>query len=148
MPRGGARPGAGRKGLTAIEKLLIGNECAQRWGELAKQRAIERHRKLPKTKEIEFEQSRAHLIHKNLRKTSRKNLKDISDSIDEITDGRRHTSIPITRPYGSRTALLQAVVAWCFETYGLQISTSQARESWKKFRQNKELQDEQNEKAR
>ena len=134
MSRGGARPGAGRKGLTAIEKFLIGNECARRWAQVAQDQAIERHRKLPKTKEIEFEQSRAHLIHKNLRKTSRKNLKDISDSIDEITEGRRVASIPIKRPYGNKTELLQAVVAWCSETYGLQISTSQARESWKKFR--------------
>jgi hypothetical protein len=97
---------------------------------------------------IEFEQSRAHFIHKNLRKTSRKNLKDISDSIDEITEGKRYRSIPKTRPYGSKTELLQAVVAWWFKVHGLRISTSQARESWKKFRQHKELQDEQNEKAR
>src|SRR5262245_60810403 len=135
MPRGGARPGAGRKGLTAIEKLLIGNERAQRWRELADRQAIERHKKQPETRAIEIEQSRAHFIPKHLRH-QRQRLADISESIDEITEGRRYRSIPKTRPYGSRTELLQPIVAWCFETYGLRISTSQARESWKKFAPN------------
>jgi hypothetical protein len=139
MARGGVRPGAGRKGLSSIEKLRIGDECARRWAELTEQQTFDRHEKSDEARMIRLEQVRAHLIPVKLRqlprRETRENLEDISISIDEITGGKRFTLIPTKRPYGSKTKLLQEVVDWFSETYNLRISISQARESWKAYRQ-------------
>ncbi|MCK1304713.1 MULTISPECIES: hypothetical protein [unclassified Bradyrhizobium] len=133
MGRGGARAGAGRKGLTDYEKLLIGAECERRWDELGEREAIERYEALPETKAIRLEQSSTELIPTHLRRSSRQRLKDISEDIDDITEGARRVTIPIKRPYGAKPQIIADVIAYVAETYGIRISAGQVSESWKEW---------------
>lgn len=131
MSRGGARVGAGRKGLTATEKLLIGGECDRRWQELAEREAMERYEADAKTKEIRLEQSRTELIPKHARKHAGEALEDIADDIDDITGGNRLRSIEIRRPYGSKPAIIADVIEYVRDTYGKSVTAGQIAESWK-----------------
>lgn len=133
MARGGARAGAGRKGLTNYEKLLIGAECERRWDDLAEREAIERHNALPENQAIVQEQARAELIPKRLRRSAKESIRDISESIDEITGGARRVSIPIKRPYGAKPKIIAEVIAYVNERFDVTVSASQVSESWKEW---------------
>jgi hypothetical protein len=41
--RGGKRPGAGRRSLSRIDRLLIGAHCEKVWGQLTEQIALRKH---------------------------------------------------------------------------------------------------------
>jgi hypothetical protein len=131
MSRGGARPGAGRKGLRGYEKLLIGAECERRWDELAEREALERYGADQVTQAIRLEQSRADLIPEKLRRSAKDTLADIKEDIDDITGGARRVTIPIKRPYGSRASIIAEVITFVGQTYGVHVSVSQVTESWK-----------------
>jgi hypothetical protein len=138
MSRGGARPGAGRKGLSAYEKLIIGGECQRRWDELAERLALEQYEALPATKMVREEQARTQMIPVKLRekppRATRDTLEDVRESIDDIVgDIGRRVTVKIKRPYGARPQLLKEVAAWVHEQYGRSISQSQVRESWKEW---------------
>lgn len=135
MSRGGARPGAGRKGLSAYERLLIGGECQRRWDELAERLALEQYEALPTTKMIRAEQARTEMIPIHLRKRRHnETLEDVRESIDDIVGDRgRRVIVQIKRPYGARPQLIKEVAAWVFEQFGRSVSESQVRESWKEW---------------
>jgi hypothetical protein len=133
MSRGGKRAGAGRKGLTLTQKLLIGGFCARRWEEIAEQEAMRRHQTWSQTKEISLEQSRTDLIPIGQRRQAKQLLQDIAEDIDDITGGARRVSIPVTRPYGAKDEMVSDIIAELDNTYGLKVSTSQVIESWKEW---------------
>jgi hypothetical protein len=138
MSRGGARPGAGRKGLSPYEKLLIGAECQRRWDELAERLAIEQYEALPTTKQIRAEQARTHMIPVKLRSRptaiTKETLTDVRESIDDLVGHKgRRVTVGIKRPHGARPQLIRDVVAWVAEQHKRSVSESQVRESWKVF---------------
>jgi hypothetical protein len=133
MGRGGARPGAGRKGLSKSEKWRIGAEFARRWRELAKREAVERDEVKPKTKAIRLAHSRAELVPIRLRRTSKDTLAEVKEDIDYLMGGKRGAAIPFTRPYGARSKIVAEVIAYWAKKFGKRISASQVIESWKAF---------------
>lgn len=139
MSRGGAREGAGRKGLSYEEKLAIGSECQQRWNELAQRSYREQWEALPDVKDIMSEQARTQMIPVKLRgrpsQITKETLIDVHESIDEILGGKSRLVVggKIKRPYGSRPQLIKDVIAWVNERYNRHVSPSQVRESWKAY---------------
>lgn len=143
MSRGGARAGAGRKGLDSFEKMLIGGECELRWQKLAEAEALERYEAMPRTKEIRKEQSSAGLIPApkvddktgeltpaSLR-TRAGALKRIGEEIDDITGGERRVSILLRRPYAGRKQIITDVIGYLAESFGMTVTAGQVVESWK-----------------
>jgi hypothetical protein len=148
VTRGGARLGAGRKGLSPEEKLDIGRECQRRWDELAKRLAMEQWEALPTTQRIMAAQARTQMIPVRLRgkplRPTRETLEDVHEDIDaELGNASRLVTIPIKRPYGARPQIMKEVAAWAQKLFGLQVTSSQVRESWKvwsEFRRSPEYQ--------
>jgi hypothetical protein len=131
--RGGARSGAGRKSsLTTLQALLVGEHCESAWLRAAEDQAFERYERDPVTKMIRDEQARTDLIPRFARRRGAQ--RDISESIDDITDGKRGVSIPLKRPYGAKAGVLEGAIAWCQQEYGQIITTSKATECWKEYK--------------
>lgn len=132
--RGGARSGAGRKSkLTSFEALAVGGYCETLWQQAAEDQAMARYEADPTTKNVRQEQVRSDLIPKS-RGGKRRMNPDITESIDDITAGKRAVSIPLKRPYGARAKILADVVEHCRVEYGRIISPSKAAECWKQFK--------------
>jgi hypothetical protein len=145
MGRGGKRPDAGRKSpLTREQALYVGEFCESLWREVAEKQAFDRYENSPEGRMIRAEQVRAHMIPVKLRqlrrRDTRENLKDIRDSIDELTGvdesgtARRRLTIHLQRPYGVKPQVLREAVAWCKSVFGQTISTSKATECWKVYK--------------
>lgn len=58
---------------------------------------------------------------------------EITEAIDEITDGARRVTLALRRPHGAKAKVLSEVVAWCEEQFGQVISTNKADECWKAY---------------
>jgi hypothetical protein len=131
VTRGGARSGAGRRSVLSREQALwVGEECERLWIKASEDQAMARYEKGPITEMIRDEQARTDLIPIFARK-ARGSVRDITESIDEITGGVRVMSIPRKRAYGAKSEVIKAAIAWCLDEYGQIITSSKAVECWK-----------------
>lgn len=133
MTRGGARAGAGRKSpLNGFQALQVGQYCEALWIKAAEEQAHARYEALPQTKDIRAEQARADLI--PLSRGKRRMNPDITESIDEITGGKRSISLPLMRPFGVKADIIKKAIDWCKSEFGQIISASKAVECWKNYK--------------
>jgi hypothetical protein len=132
--RGGAGRGQGRKpALDPVEAFEVGERCEYLWHKAAENDALAEHNKLPISRMVQDEQARAALIPMPARGRRRMNP-EITEAIDEITEGARRVTLALRRPHGEKAKVLADAVAWCEEQFGQIISANKADECWKAFR--------------
>jgi hypothetical protein len=131
--RGGKRAGAGRpSALSRKQALLVGEEYERLRLKTSEDQALKRRQKSSTARMVGSEQSRTELIPLSVRRQA--DISDITESIDEITVGRRSVSIPLKRAYSARATLVQETIVWCKAEYGQVITTSKVIECWKEYR--------------
>ena len=135
---GGTRAGAGRKRALSWRQLIsVGAECERLWREAAEEGAFAQYEQDPRVKEIRIEQGRSELIPQRLRRTrsGKESMRDIEDDIETILgDRRRAVSIPVKRPWGARSRIIERARAWCRDRYGLNVTARRVEAGWDAYR--------------
>jgi hypothetical protein len=129
--RGGAGRGQGRKRtLDSFEAFEVGERCEYLWHKAAEDQALAQHDKLWTSRMVKDEQDRTDLI----RPRRPGALRDVSESIDAITAGKRLVSLELKRPHGAKAKVLADAVTWCEAQFGRIITASKVDECWKAYR--------------
>lgn len=138
---GGSRLHSGRKRvLSTVQTLHVGACCEKLWRKRAEGKGWARYENEDKTRNVRQERQRIELIPVKLRARSSRSLAEIGGEIDEIRDPdsrkhfRRFVSIPLKRPYGERTKVIDSAVRWCWCAYRVRITRRRALECWKRYR--------------
>jgi len=139
MPKGGRRPGAGRKpALDWLETLPVGAECQSRWREIIEGR-------LNAEIETHFAKSDYHDAVARVRASRGKDeeaLEDVEYSRREMAGmspedphlAPRLVTFGVQRPYAARARIIREVAAWASDRFGRPISTRSVERAWKLVR--------------
>jgi hypothetical protein len=139
VPRGGRRPGAGRKSaLDWLETLVVGAECQTRWRSIIDSR-------LNADIAAHFFRSDYHDAVARVRASRGKDqeaLEDVEYSRREMSgmapedpsNAPRLVNFRASRPYGARAIIIREVAAWASNRFGRRITTRSVERAWKLVR--------------
>jgi hypothetical protein len=110
----------------------VGGECARIWSELAERAGMAEYHARPYLQDVRPIQERFASVPVASRKTRvhQDSVRTEGADISEILSGAEIEPIRIKRPYGSRTAVLDAAIKWCTAAYGKTITRRRARACW------------------
>ena len=135
--------------LTDDLMIVVGGQCEWRWKAERKRQAIERHEAtIPDIKEVrKLERKAVSIAHGDVVEVAkvlyRRHRRDMGDRLDRIAHdmdaelkahGGRYQSHPLKQPRGRRKRIVDEVIAWTREKYGVVISPRRVTDCWVLFR--------------